>query len=62
MLSDTGFNSPENEVKILLEIDKMTSNGGIGFYLFQLDGVSKFSKDLEERGLPVQYINSAEDW
>ncbi len=62
MLSDTGFNSDENERQVIQEVDKMIGSGGIGFYLFQLGLPSTFSKAMEERNLPVHHVQSAEDF
>ncbi|MBM3200163.1 hypothetical protein FJZ53_04450 [Candidatus Woesearchaeota archaeon] len=62
MLSDTGFNSMDNEAKIIEEVDKIIGTRSIGFYLFQLGYPSRFSKAMEERNIPVQYVKSAEDF
>ncbi len=62
MLSDTGFNSSENEKKVIEEVDKIIDTRGIGFYLFQLGYPSGFSKAMEERNVPVHHVKSAEDF
>lgn len=62
MLSDTDFNFKENETQVIQEIDKILATGGIGFYLFQIGLPTTFSKAMEERNVPVQYVKSAEDF
>lgn len=62
MLSDTDFNYSENIDALLHEIDMMIDCGGIGLYLFQLGAPTRFSSEVEKRGIPVQRILSAQDF
>ena len=62
MLSDTYFNSMENQNQVLESIDRIVSAGGIGFYLFQMGSHSPFSSALEAKGIPVHLVRSAEDF
>ncbi len=62
MLSDTMFSSPENTLEIISEVDEMLGSGGIGLYLFQIGSKTPFSIAMEDRGVGVNYIESAQDF
>ncbi len=61
-LSDMSFNSPLNEIAVLKQVDNMLNSGGVGFFFFVLGMQTSFSKALEERGVPVTYIKSADEF
>jgi len=62
MLSDGGFNTQKNEDKVVEEIEKMQATGGIGFYYFNIGPSGSFAKTLRQKGIPVQNIDSVEDF
>lgn len=62
MLSDTLFEDTHNEDCILEELGQTRKEGGVGFYLFQLGGMTRFSGEILKMGYPVLYVRDASDF
>lgn len=62
MLTDCGFNFKRNMDELLKEVDDMQSTGGIGLFLYNLGAPNYFSKEMENRGVFVRYINDVNDF